>query len=399
MPGQFYSPEGDLEEHFITDHWLIDQYIGDQLWLWGTGNILFPNQIPRSTPVQEASSSTNWKQVTIVGQLLSVLGLKSDGTLWGWGSNNAGTLATNDNITRSTPVQEFTSSNNWKQISSGWQYAAAIKTDGTLWLWGSNSYGQLATNDNISRSTPVREWSSSTNWAKVSCGAGYCLALKTDGTIWGWGSGAGLGNNSALTVSTPVQEFTSSANWKQVYASGASGSYSAISAGIKSDGTLWTWGARIPNNTDIFAFSFTPVKEWTSSTNWKMASTFVGDGIIALKNDGTLWGWGRNYAGQLGVNDNIGRVTPVQEITYSTNWKCCLPGGRAAMAIKTDGTLWMWGTNISGFLGINSGAGYRSTPVQEWTSSTNWKTGCTASLSNVAAAIKTGIEMDTGTLT
>jgi alpha-tubulin suppressor-like RCC1 family protein len=82
-------------------------------------------------------------------------------------------------VTRSTPVQEFTSSTNWKQSAGGYRHNAAIKTDGTLWLWGRNSFGQLGINDLVSRSTPVQEFTSSTNWKQVSAGGYHVGSVKT----------------------------------------------------------------------------------------------------------------------------------------------------------------------------------------------------------------------------
>ncbi|NBV29697.1 hypothetical protein EBS02_11935 [bacterium] len=76
------------------------------------------------------------------------------GTLWTWGRNNFGQLGVNNTTTRSTPVTTLLGGTDWKQISAGDSHIAAIKTDGTLWTWGSNTYGYLGVNDTTDRSTP-----------------------------------------------------------------------------------------------------------------------------------------------------------------------------------------------------------------------------------------------------
>ncbi len=395
MPNQFFSEQDpfnvveDVEEIFATDYWLFEQYIGNKLFSSGrndNGQIGDNTNASRSTPVQEFTSGTNWKQVSAGGYHTAAI--KTDGTLWSWGRNDAGQLGNNTNANRSTPVQEFTSGTNWKQVACGYYHTAAIKTDGTLLTWGFNLYGQLGDNTTSDRSTPRQEFTSGTNWKQVSCGIYHTAAIKTDGTLWSWGRNifGALGVNDTVSRSTPVQEFTSSTNWKQV----GGGDYHT--AAIKTDGTLWSWGrntnGQIGDNTG--ANRSTPRQEFTSSTNWKQVSA-GSDHTASIKTDGTLWSWGTNNFGELGGNTNVSK--PVQEFTSSTNWKQVSCGYHHTAAIKTDGTLWSWGYNPFGVLGVNDTVS-RSTPVQEFTSGTNWKQ--VSAGSDHTAAIKIGINLDTG---
>jgi alpha-tubulin suppressor-like RCC1 family protein len=196
------------------------------LWLWGygfygnLGDNTSGNNILRSTPRQEASSSTNWKQVSC-GDNCTVA-IKNDGTLWVWGRNDLGQLGDNTNQSRSTPRQISVGASGitgWKQVSSGSGHSLALKTDGTLWTWGYNNHGQLGSNDLVSRSTPIREFTLSNNWRQVSCGALFSSAIKTDGTLWTWGRNnyGQIGDNTLATRSTPRQELTSSTAWRQIY--------------------------------------------------------------------------------------------------------------------------------------------------------------------------------------
>jgi len=141
-----------------------------------------------------------------------------NGKLWTWGNNYYGQLGDNTGTDRSSPVQTITGGTNWKQVSCGSRSTAAIKTDGTLWTWGYNLYGQLGDNTGTDRSSPVQTITGGTSWKQVSCGRYFTAAVKTDGTLWAWGdNGYGeLGDNTGTSRSSPVQTITGGSNWKQV---------------------------------------------------------------------------------------------------------------------------------------------------------------------------------------
>ena len=130
MPNQFFSPEGDLENYFVTEYWLIDQYVGDELWVWGNGgNVQLGTNATtnRSTPVTTSAGGTNWKQLYSAN--LHTTAIKTDGTLWTWGNGRYGRLGnavTTGNI--STPVTTFAGGTNWKQVSAGVFDTTAIKS-------------------------------------------------------------------------------------------------------------------------------------------------------------------------------------------------------------------------------------------------------------------------------
>jgi len=327
------------------------------------------------TPVTTFTGGANWKQVDCGSTHTAAI--KTDGTLWTWGYGGAGQLGDDTGLDRSTPVQVFGSATNWRQVAANASHTAAIKTDGTLWTWGFNSSQQLGINVGaIFRiCTPVQVFGGATNWKQVSCGNRHMTAVKTDGTLWTWGYNtfANLGINVADGRTTPVQVFGSATNWKQV-----SCGYNHTIA-IKTDGTLWCWGKNDVgqlgiNDTNIRC---TPVQTSAGGTNWK---TSIGgrDYTAAIKTDGTLWTWGKNDFGQLGVNDTNMRCTPVQVFGSSTNWKQLGISKREhTVAIKTDGTLWNWGRNFYGVLGINAagaiGTDMRCTPVTTFAGGTNWR--------------------------
>jgi alpha-tubulin suppressor-like RCC1 family protein len=362
----------DVARDFIDKDYLLSVYPqipqgGLRLYGWG-GN--FSGQLgdntkllPRSTPRQEFSSSTNWKQVSNADSSTG-LGLagavKTDGTLWMWGYNPYGQLGTNDTITRSTPTQVGTATN-WKQVACGYFNTTAVKTDGTLWSWGLYSDELFGI-----RSTP-KQVGNETNWKSVLCGKAHRGALKYDGTLWMWGdNGYGqLGLNDRTDRYTPVQEITSSTNWKQIVGG------EDFTVAVKTDGTLWAWGSnysgQLGDNTT--AYRSTP-RQIGTATDWKTVSAGKSH-AAAIKTDGTLWAWGSNSYRIVDYTSASYRSTPRQEGTSATNWKLVSSGYGYINAIKTDGTLWSWGRNNQGQLGNNTTSS-SSLPRQEFTSNTNW---------------------------
>lgn len=294
-------------------------------------------------------------------------GIRSSG-LYASGLNDSGQLADNTVTNKSSPVQTVSGGSNWKQISAGSSFVGAIKNDGTLWMWGSNSAGQLGDGTITPRSSPVQTISGGTDWVSVSCGAAATGAIKADGTLWLWGlSGLGtLGDGTIISKSSPVQTIAGGTDWKQI-------SVSQCAAAIKNDGTLWLWGTNVNgilgDNTTVSKSS--PVQTITGGTNWKSVS--AGTTMAAIKTDGTLWTWGLGTSGELGDNTIVSKSSPVQTIAGGTNWKSVSSGNNHITSIKTDGTLWAWGNNSSGALGDNSTTN-KSSPVQTVTTGTNWKT-------------------------
>jgi alpha-tubulin suppressor-like RCC1 family protein len=364
------------------------------LWMWGAnrdfnstesylGINVIGAQRGRSTPVTTFAGGNTWKQVSCGD--LQTAAIKTDGTLWVWGQVIESLVDPTVTKYYRTPVTTFVGGRDWKQIEVSYGHTVGIKIDGTLWGWGSNGAGQLSNSQtNVSfRITPVTTFAGGTNWADtattnpedlntVSPG----LAIKIDGTLWTWGSNTngrlGIGSTSSQTWGytnryTPVTTFVGGTNWKQVSKS------NSRSAAIKTDGTLWTWGDTslgIQNTT--LGYRDTPVTTFAGGTNWKQVS--VGANLTAaIKTDGTLWTWGQtSLQGNLNVS---GGNTPVTTFAGGTNWKQVSCGFNHAGAIKTDGTLWLWGNELNGKIGNNSGGSSTniSTPITTFAGGTNWK--------------------------
>jgi alpha-tubulin suppressor-like RCC1 family protein len=137
--------------------------------------------------------------------------------VWGWGHNGYGQLGDNTVVNKSSPVQTVTFTSDWKSYSCGFGAAAGIKTDGTLWTWGCNKYGQLGDNTTVHKSSPVQTVCGGNTWIKVSIGYNT-LAIKSDGTLWVWGlnSSGHLGDNTTVDKSSPIQTILGATNWKTI---------------------------------------------------------------------------------------------------------------------------------------------------------------------------------------
>jgi alpha-tubulin suppressor-like RCC1 family protein len=343
------------------------------LWTWGQNNYgqLADNTvIPKSSPIQTISGGSNWSNVAYGYN--HVLAVKTDGTLWGWGRNNYGNLGDNTTISKSSPVQTISGGSNWSQVGAGQYFGVAIKTDETLWVWGSGYHGTMGNNTNgnsAKYSSPIQTVAGGSNWKYVSAGGYSILAIKTDGTLWGWGGNAygQLADNTVIPKSSPIQTITGGTNWSKVAVG------NARSAAIKTDGTLWTWGYNYNGalGTNDTTNRSSPVQTIAGGTNWITIAPTLGQATTAIKTDGTLWVWGYNGFGELGTNDTTHKSSPVQTVAGGTNWANVASGTYFNAATKTDGTLWAWGRNNIGQLGDNSTTN-KSSPVQTIMGGTNW---------------------------
>ena len=178
-----------------------------EMWGYGWNNDgqLGQNNLTQySSPVQ-VGSDTTWKNTITTSMSNTTRGaIKTDGTLWMWGMGEKGTLGLNQphNTKLSSPTQ--IPGTTWNNIDSGNYCSYATKTDGTLWAWGVNAQGNLGQNDVVHYSSPVQI--PGTNWSTVK-GIGEVMATKTDGTLWTWGAGGpgSLMLNDRTDRSSPTQ--------------------------------------------------------------------------------------------------------------------------------------------------------------------------------------------------
>jgi len=334
-----------------------------QLWSWGRndyGQLGIGANPDRSSPVQ-VGALTTWAEVSGGGGFTAAV--TTSGTLFSWGNGGDGRLGQGESsISRSSPVQVGALAD-WAKVHTGQAFCAAIKTNSTIWSWGSNYNGQLGRNSNNGSSTLAQRASpvqigSLTNWARVSVGARFCMAVKTDGTMWSWGRNTygELSQNDTDDRSSPVQ-VGSLTTWSKTAAG-----YNHCLA-IRTNGTLWSWGrnlsGQLGHNNNIERSS--PV-QIGALTTW--AEIAAGDNFsLAITTSGTLFAWGGSSAGQTGINTNQNASSPVQ-VGALTGWSQVSAGSEFGIARKTDGSIWSWGNQQFGRLGQGVDSGTSSSPVQ-----------------------------------
>lgn len=261
-------------------------------------------------PVTTVGGGIDWRDVS-AGQHHTIA-IKNDGTLWTWGLNSSGQLGTGDVLDRSSPGTTVGGGNNWLRIAAGVAHSAAIKVDGTLWTWGAASSGQLGNASTTSQSSPITTAGGGTNWKFVAAGYNATGGVKTDGTLWTWGSNltGRLGDGTTIGRSSPVTTAGGGTNWKTVYFN--SYSAGAYAAGCKTDGTLWTWGNGAINGANGVARS-SPGQIAGGGSNWKTAGLGANFGF-AIKTDGSMWSWGNNDGGKLTDGTLTSRLSPVRTL-------------------------------------------------------------------------------------
>ncbi|HHD62825.1 MAG TPA: hypothetical protein ENK96_00345 [Desulfobulbaceae bacterium] len=316
------------------------------LYAWGSnyyGVLGLGDTKDRNTP-EQVGSAKDWVMVS-TGQG-HTLGIRSDGSLWAWGYNYYGQLGlgdNGDNTDRITPVR-VGSATDWITVSAGGDSSFGIRSDGSLWAWGDNLFGGLGLGDTNDRSVPTRvgTWN---DWVAVNEGRWFTLGIRADGSLYAWGSNfvgqLGLGDFNDRTAPARVGTWN---DWVTVSAG------DDHSLGIRADGSLYAWGmggSKLglgPH--DPHASSL--ITKVGSFTDWLTVSAGFGHSL-GIRADGSLWAWGDNQSGELGLGDNAERNTPARVGTWA--WQTMAAGDFYSFAIRSDGSLWSWGYN-HGTLGL-----------------------------------------------
>lgn len=345
------------------------------LWAWGLnasgqlGNGATTNLV---SPVQ-IGAVTSWASIAAGGD--ASFGIRANGTLWAFGDNRYGQLGNGSTTSGNTPAQVGTDQN-WTSVSAGNSHTLALKSTGTLWSWGRNSSAQLGDGTAVDRSVPVQVGTAS-DFVQIIAGSEASAALSADGTVRSWGSNANgvFGNGSTASAAMPVIVEGTPAQWMA-----ASMSYHTMQ--LKSDGTIWgvgynsTGGLGDGTNTD----RATPV-QIGAAQNW--VSLCAGmEFTLGLTADGKLYSWGDNSSGQLGINSNIARNVPGQ-IGAAISWSQVATGMNHAAGISSDGKLYCWGDNSVGQVGDGTSGNQRRVPTQIG-SATDWVSVVCAANSTIA---------------
>ncbi|MCM8768306.1 MAG: FG-GAP-like repeat-containing protein [Candidatus Omnitrophica bacterium] len=308
--------------------------------------------------------------VAIAGGQGHTVFLQDEGTVWTWGDNTYGQLGdgAQSNLFEPTAsaVLESVSA-----VSAGLSHTAALKTNGMVWVWGDNRFGQIGVGSNLPVILTPSPVSNISGITAISCGGNHTLALKNNGTVWAWGRNdsyqLGLGDTYGTTnLIVPAQVVGPEGLG---YLSGiirVAAGYSH-SLAISQDGSLWVWGDNSFGQLGIGhkTPSMYPVKVKTLSDIKGISAGgtgVLGNHSLAVKSDGTVWAWGANSKGQLGDGTNTEKTEPVQVkgsggTGFLSNIRQVAAGGRHSLALDKDGTVWAWGDNTYGQLGNGTNEG------------------------------------------
>jgi len=233
-----------------------------RLWAWGSntfGELGDGTTTNRAQPIVIPIS--NVKNVA-VGAYQDAYALKTDGTVWAWGANGAGQLG-NGTLVGGTfsanpaPVQGL---GGVASIAAGSAGAYAVKLDGTVWSWGENSGGRLGDGTTTNRALPVQVAGLTQAVSVTAGGYGDVFSIRSDGSVWGWGDNSfgemlDSSNGGQRLTPAPVPAL---AGFTQINAAGFGSSYL-----VKADGSAWSWGhnyaGQLGDGTTVDRYNLIPV--------------------------------------------------------------------------------------------------------------------------------------------
>lgn len=323
---------------------LIDElYIYNRVLTESEAVALFNKQ----TPTNIATPLTGcWKDVKAGYE--HIVAVKYDGTLWAWGSNSQGQLGNGGTANSNIPVQIGTD-NDWDMIAAGGFSGYAIKNDGTLWSWGGNAFGQLGDGTVVDKTTPVQV-NVTASWSDIAAGYEHALAVTSDGRLFSWGRNhvGQLGvSSSFLRFESPRQVGTGN-NWRKVTA-GLYHSH-AIDSSNRLFGTGFNNNGQIGNNSQASSLSFVQIG---NATDWRDVSG-GGYHTSGVRNGASVtalfrWGWlpdNSPVSSPINLNLNITQP-PLGRIDKIAN-------GEDTYFFIRDGRLYVMGTNTQGQLGTGT---------------------------------------------
>ncbi len=295
--------------------------------------------------------------------------LQDPSVLWSFGINSDGQTGLGATVGNTTEPTKVGNGEDWVAISSGGAYSLLIKSDGTLWSFGSNSGGQTGLGTIVGSTIEPTQIGSDDDWLQISAGGSHSLALKEDGTLWSFGDNSNgmTGHNTDDGVTLTPTQVGIDADWSQISA----GNHHSMA--IKSDGTLWSFGTNSYGRTGLgttVGDTLVPTQVGVD-VDWELVS--AGDShTLAIKSDNTMWAFGANSNGQTGQGTVDGEITSPTQVGVDTDWESISASIASSFAIKSGGTLWSFGSNDRGRTGLGTIVGDTLAPTQVG-SDTDWE--------------------------
>lgn len=283
------------------------------------------------------------------------------GTVWCWGSQDSGQMGNGILKQTTTEVKnpDFVRTSDHKldrivQIAAGRDHTLALDKDGKVWAWGSNKCKQLgdpaytALNSSYARKVAIP---ADVPIIFIGAGGDSSYAIDKSGQIYSWGYNGhgelGIQGNTVTPQATPQ-----TAGKSTVVAVGVNHSLSIKQPG----GALFAWG----NNqfgqlgTGNTVSQTSPV--WVSGTYISVAGGAAH--TVAVRRDGTVWAWGKNDKGQLGQPTGVTQSATPLQVPGLSGVVAVAAGLYYSAALKADGTVWAWGANEKGQLGVLGNANF-----------------------------------------
>jgi alpha-tubulin suppressor-like RCC1 family protein len=309
--------------------------------------------------------------------------VSSDGSVWAWGANDYGELGPGLGPRQTTPAQVQGLTGVFTQVAAAAVFSVALRSDGTVWAWGDNTQGELGRGtDGDPEAMPARVLVLN-HITKIAAVGEFALALRSDGIVFAWGDNnrGQLGNGTTADSPVPVKiaglsQVTGIATGFRSAAAIEANSISAVTS-------VWTWGKNDHGQLGDGTLADHHTPERVTGVPASVAGVSVGNGFtVVLGTDGSVWGWGDNEFGELALAPGDTPLTrPVNGIAAGSHITQLSAGAGHVLALRSDGTVLGWGFNEFG-QGGNGTTAQTSGPVQVTglTSATQVSAGFVSSL-------------------
>ena len=291
---------------------------------------------PVSASVQFAQASAGFEHTVAVA---------SDGSVWAWGANGSGQLADGTVSVSNRPI-DVQGPGDTVAVAAGRFHVLALGRDGSVWGWGGNANGELGDGSRRDSAVPQRV-PALPAMSAIAAGNQFSLALEPNGNIWSWGDGTvgQLGNGQTYTQLTP-EKLTAISGVTQLSAN------NHVLA-VRDDGSVWAWGDNFFGQLGDGATTNRSTPARVNGLSDVVAVAAGGFHSLALDSSGSVWAWGSNSVGELGDGTDIDRHTPVK-VAGLSDVAAISAGENSSYAITRDGRLWAWGWNGEEELGTGS---------------------------------------------
>ncbi len=286
------------------------------------------------------------------------LAIGSDSKLYAWGNNTDGELGDGTTTQHDSPeVITLATGVKPTAVSAGELDSLAIGSDGNLYAWGDNTFGELGDGTTTQHDSPeVMTLATGITATAVSAGEFDGMAIGSDGNLYAWGTNTATINGTPETFGELGDGTTTNHDSPEVITLATGVKPSAVSAGtahtlaIGSDGKLYAWGFNGDGSLgDGTTTQHDSPEAITLVAGVKPTAVSAGtDSSVAIGSDGNLYAWGDNTFGELGDGTTSSHNSP-EVITLAAGVKptAVSAAGFDGMAIGSDGNLYAWGSNTA----------------------------------------------------